>query len=270
MKESLFDIFNRHTNWATTQNDADVLEEMNQAAALYADSLLPLADRWIKAVENDIEGICTYEPPHIHFNKERRENYKLNVWCFLSVVSASLRSHGFDIGQMDTVTQLRLGQKIKGVDVKENLSRDEAIQHYESMKKQGFQVHCFRELCSNRYTVLTWGRNGKAVTIPPELQTDEAARMFALAMEEGLINERYEWQKGREMLACFAREASLYLGLGKGVDADDKPRISWKPFETLFGIEPNKLKSNLKDVQKRGSDPKEAYLIDSVFRRLKG
>ena len=61
------------------------------------------------------------------------------------------------------------------------------------------------------------------------------------------------------MLACFAYEMSKRLKLGKG------ERISWKPFETLFSVERNKLRLNKNDIEKSGQVPKENYLIDKVF-----
>ena len=92
-----------------------------------------------------------------------------------------------------------------------------------------------------------------------ELATPEAKTYFDKAIELGLMNKFYNWLKGLQMLACFAREMSLRLHLGKG------ERISWKPFETLFLIEPGKLRLNYNDIQKTGQDPKESDLIDKVF-----
>lgn len=102
--------------------------------------------------------------------------------------------------------------------------------------------------------------------LPPELQTDEARKYFERARELGLIDEKYNWLDGKEMLACFAREMSLKLNLGKGVNSDGSPRLSWKPFEQLFGIKSGKLRGNLNDIRnKRGSDPSKGKLIDIVF-----
>lgn len=115
------------------------------------------------------------------------------------------------------------------------------------------------------------GQDDEAATptptqLPPELQTDEARKYFERARELGLIDEKYNWLDGKEMLACFAREMSLKLNLGKGVNADGLPRLSWKPFEQLFGIKPGKLRGNLNDIRnKRGSDPSKGKLIDKVF-----
>lgn len=98
-----------------------------------------------------------------------------------------------------------------------------------------------------------------AQQLPDKLNTDEAKRYFAKAIELGLMTDNYKWLKGLQMLACFARDFSMKLSLGKG------NRISWKPFESLFGIEPGKLRLNYNDIQKTGQNPSESGLIDKVF-----
>lgn len=95
--------------------------------------------------------------------------------------------------------------------------------------------------------------------LPPELDTPEARKYFDRAIEQGLMSEDYKWLKGLQMLACFARDFSMKLSLGKG------NRISWKPFESLFEIEPGKLRLNYNDIQKTGQNPSESDLIDKVF-----
>ncbi len=113
MKESLFDILNSHPNWqadimepATNREACAALDkEIRQAAAMYADSLLPLADRWQKAVEYDINQVFRIEPPHTHFNKDRQKRYILTVDYFIGAVKQALKGHGFDISQLDRITQ---------------------------------------------------------------------------------------------------------------------------------------------------------------------
>lgn len=239
MKESLFDIFNsqRHANWMEFYE----VEEMRQEAALYADSLLPLADRWKRAVEDDVNRIATKEPPHLHFNQKRVRKYHLGVWCFLSKVAAALINHGFDIGELDRVTQWRLGQQGRGTKITESLSMDEAKQLYKQLKKQGFIVHCFRELCTNEYTVLSYkveasqtmlpqgetpppppAREPKAET-PQPLHTDlpsgvlttvldtfQARRVFGKAISKGYMtycNGNFDWKgvtdRGRNVQLAY-------------------------------------------------------------------
>lgn len=95
--------------------------------------------------------------------------------------------------------------------------------------------------------------------LPNELDTSEAKSYFEKAIKLGLMDNNYKWLKGLQMLSCFAREMSLRLNLGKG------ERLSWKPFETLFGVPKGKLRLNLNDIQNKGQEPKEAYLIDKIF-----
>lgn len=102
-------------------------------------------------------------------------------------------------------------------------------------------------------------RAAYAQQLPDKLNTDEAKRYFAKAIELGLMTDNYKWLKGLQMLACFARDFSMKLSLGKG------NRISWKPFESLFEIEPGKLRLNYNDIQKTGQNPSESDLIDKVF-----
>jgi len=91
------------------------------------------------------------------------------------------------------------------------------------------------------------------------LKKDDAQKYFKKAIELKLMDENYKWLKGLEMLACFARDMSNKLNMGKG------DRISWKPFEELFCIERGKLRLNYNDIQKTGRSPTESNLIDKVF-----
>ena len=175
MKESLFDILNSHHNWeadimepATNREACAALDrEIRQAAAMYADSLLPLADRWQKAVENDINDVFRIEPPHTHFNKERQKRYILTVDYFIGAVKQALKGHGFDISQLDRVTQWRLGEVRRGTQIEDGLTRDEADRLLHKMSKQGFRAQYFRELCSNLYTVLAY-KVEASQTMPPD------------------------------------------------------------------------------------------------------
>lgn len=105
----------------------------------------------------------------------------------------------------------------------------------------------------------------KAVTLPDELATTEGFKIFEQARDLGLIDRGYKWLKGLQLLACFAREMSLKLSLGKGCNSDGTQRISWKPFERLFNIPNGKLRANYNDVQKTGQQPADHSLIDRIF-----
>lgn len=95
--------------------------------------------------------------------------------------------------------------------------------------------------------------------LPKELDTDEAKMYFDRAIKIGLMDSNNKWLEGKQMLAWFASKMSDSLKLGKG------DRISWKPFETLFGFKPGELRSHFNDIQKTGNPPKNASLIDNVF-----
>lgn len=106
----------------------------------------------------------------------------------------------------------------------------------------------------------------EAVTLPDELATPEALKIFEQARELGLIDKDYKWLKGLQLAACFARDMSLKLGLGKGESSGRIPRISWQPFERLFNIPKGKLRANYNDVLKTGQDPSDHALIDRIFK----
>lgn len=104
------------------------------------------------------------------------------------------------------------------------------------------------------------------IELPEELATTEALKIFEKARELGLIDEKYKWLKGLQLLACFAREMSLRLNLGNGCNGNGAPRISWKPFERLFNLPNGKLRSNYNDMQKTGQNPIDHSLIDEIFK----
>lgn len=103
--------------------------------------------------------------------------------------------------------------------------------------------------------------------IPDELNTEESKKYLERAIKLGLMNERYEWLKGKQLCAYFASEMSKRLKLGKGIvgGKDGSTRTSWKPFEELFGIENGKLRQNMNDIQKTNVYPMGWELVDKVF-----
>lgn len=108
-------------------------------------------------------------------------------------------------------------------------------------------------------------QSGNAQQIPEQLNTEKAKQYFEKAIELELMDNCFRWKKGLQMLSCFAREMSLKLDLNKASNSDGTKRISWKPFEELFGIEHGKLRLNYNDIQKTGQNPSESNLIDKVF-----
>lgn len=122
-------------------------------------------------------------------------------------------------------------------------------------------IECKKYLEANIKALLEeYGLNSgepQQMEMPKELCTDEAKRYFELAINKGLMNSKYEWSKGRELLACFCHDMSQKLSLGKG------DRIAWKPFEVLFGFK--NLRGNYNDIQKTGREPSDIELIDNIF-----
>lgn len=102
---------------------------------------------------------------------------------------------------------------------------------------------------------------------PKVLDTAEARKYFARAIKAGLMSEQYEWlENSQALLACFCREMSLKLGLEKRQTTDGKNFICWKPFGLLFGIDKDKLKGSLRDIEKIGQNPRGIDKVTSIFR----
>ncbi|MCR5471518.1 MAG: hypothetical protein K6F22_11330 [Prevotella sp.] len=153
---------------------------------------------------------------------------------------------------LDLLLKIRLiNQKLSG----RGLSRHLQYVEREQLKKEREGLYNdFLELSQQPQSL-----NPEPQQIAKELITPEANGYFKKAIDLGLMDSNFRWLKGLQMLACFAREMSLKLNMGKG------DRIAWKPFEMLFGVPLGKLRLNYNDIQKTGQDPKEAYLINRIF-----
>ena len=90
----------------------------------------------------------------------------------------------------------------------------------------------------------------------------KAKELLQKTIEHGFCNNEYKWLKTKALLAYFADRASEYLNLGKG-EYDGKPKTSWKPFETLFGI--SGLSGAKRDYQKTGIFPDGHADVDRLF-----
>ena len=107
----------------------------------------------------------------------------------------------------------------------------------------------------------------KAVNLPTELDTEQARKYFARAVDAGLMSEQYKWLASKALLACFCQKMSLKLGLGKGdyydmANDDMAERVCWKPFEELFGAK--NLRLNLNYIRQIGN-PRGIEKINAIF-----
>lgn len=98
--------------------------------------------------------------------------------------------------------------------------------------------------------------------LPEELNTDEAKAILNKTITAKLCDDTYKWFKSKALLAYFSDKASEYLGLCKG-EYDGKPKTSWKPFETLFGV--SGLSGAKRDYQKTGTLPDGYSDVDKLF-----
>ena len=106
----------------------------------------------------------------------------------------------------------------------------------------------------------------EAVQLPQELDTAEARRYFARAVEAGLMSEQFKWLKSQVLLACFAHNMSLKLELNKAVNSDGSSRISWRPFEVLFGLKKYTLRGSFNEIQKTGQEPRGIETVNTIFQ----
>lgn len=98
--------------------------------------------------------------------------------------------------------------------------------------------------------------------LPNELNTEEALRCFAKAIELGLMSDNYEWKlKTNKSLVYFMGKMSDWLELSNRMDA-----VCWQPFVELFGGDVRKFSSTYSKMT-NGKEPlpKEADLINRVF-----
>ena len=105
-----------------------------------------------------------------------------------------------------------------------------------------------------------------AIQMPAELNTDRAKEIFAKAVEAGLMSKDYEWLASQSLLACFCREMSVKLDLGKGYSSERQKRLSWKPFEALFNVKAKNLTTSLNDIKKTGQDPIGIEKVEAIFK----
>lgn len=102
--------------------------------------------------------------------------------------------------------------------------------------------------------------------IPPELNTKRGLLVLQKAIENGLCDEHYHWLKTKALLAYFSKMASIILDLSQSVQ-DGFDKISWKPFEQLFGYKDLRYTKNYFQ-NKTGKPPKGHKVIENLFKKL--
>lgn len=136
-----------------------------------------------------------------------------------------------------------------------NISKQEYSDNREIFVFWGRFVECKKHLEDNIKALLEeYGLYSETVSVEPqqivmpkELCTNEAKKYFDLAINKGLMDNKYKWLKTKALLVCFCSGLSDKLSLGKG------DRIAWKPFEELFDVK--NMRRTLNDIQKTGSNP---------------
>ncbi len=106
----------------------------------------------------------------------------------------------------------------------------------------------------------------EAIELPKKLDTAAARQYFAQAVEAGLMSKQYKWLASQGLLACFAREMSIKLELNKAKNSDGSSRISWQPFEVLFGLKRYSLRLSLNDIQNKGQEPIGIEKVNAIFQ----
>lgn len=106
-------------------------------------------------------------------------------------------------------------------------------------------------------------KSDNGATFPEKLNTEKAKTLLQKAVKIGLCDSNYKWLKSKALLAYFADKASEYLELGKG-EYDGKKKVSWKPFETLFGMK--KLSMAKQSYQNTGTFPDGYTDVGKLFK----
>lgn len=115
-----------------------------------------------------------------------------------------------------------------------NGDREEEIARYKDyIKKLRYDYPGSYEIKDQNQTV-------ESVSIPEELDTPEARKIFDKAIDAGLIkrsdklNAVYMWLDEKQLLAYFAEKMSLRFNLGK--IRNGKQTINWIIFQSIFNV----------------------------------
>lgn len=175
---------------------------------------------------------------------------------FAMRLDGMLLHYGFDLLYLQKKTGICLIEKREIDDLAVCVGSDKLVQEYiDALPKEPQPEQTTKEKVSS------------TPQIPSVLKNDKASEYFAKAMKVGLMNEKYEWLGSNFLLACFCRELSINLDLGKGRNSNGEKRVCWKPFEQLFNVKKGSLRVSLNDIQKTGNDPIGIEKIDALFEK---
>ena len=175
---------------------------------------------------------------------------------FANRLDALLLTYGIDLLRLQRESGLYLKDHRLITDVDSYIGSMELAQRYiDALPKEPQQKQT------------TKGKVSSTPQIPSVLNNDRANKYFAKAMEAGLMNEKFKWQETKFLLACFCRELSIKLDLGKGCNSNGEKRLCWKPFEQLFNVPKGSLRACLNDIQKTGNNPIGIEKVDAIFEK---
>lgn len=106
----------------------------------------------------------------------------------------------------------------------------------------------------------------KIYKIPPEFEREDIKLDLNKGVCCGLMDRDYKWLKSKQLASFFAKEMSIKYKMGKGVNANGTPRISWKAFEQLWGFPYGKLRECYNDYRKTNQLPIGIEDIEKIFK----
>lgn len=193
--------------------------------------------------------------------------YYCGVWAsaatqFANRLDALLLTYGIDLLQLQETSGIYLKYYRVITDVDFYIGSFELAQHYINALPSRRPASPLAD--SNQPPASQEPATGRE--LPSELDTEQARKYFARAVAAGLMSEQYKWLASQSLLACFCREMSVNLGLGKGYSSEGQKRLSWKPFEALFNVKAKNLTTSLNDIKKTGQDPIGIEKVEAIFK----
>lgn len=243
--KSLFELYTSvwdcydYTN--DTDNNNSVSERMErgkQAADGFAINLIALGERWVSALENNIEELAATTPPPNITNRKAFYNGKR---LFLNDVCNALNIHGFSYReirkQLTPFACYFLGLESSKMVIKNGLQKDEALGIYEEMKGHGFSyVRIFKEdILPDVFSVLGY----KQPKSDPKREESEDERKFIQPYIDEAITYQYIKRNGDAYKWVFGGRRGL-VRLGYFVSQIYRSKyyspIPFRFLNKLFGV----------------------------------